>query len=48
MVNSFNRRATITQAPEPGKLGGVVPVAPRNRLSMLNDYVKPDQGFVAA
>jgi hypothetical protein len=34
MVNSFNRRAAITQAPEPGKLGGVVPVAPRGRLSM--------------
>lgn len=48
MVNSFNRRAAITQAPESGKLGGVVPVAPRGRLSMLNDYVKPDQGFVAA
>ena len=47
MVNSFNRRAGITQAPEPGKLGGVVPVAPRGRLSMLNDYVKPNQSFVA-
>ncbi len=47
LVNSFNRRTAITQAPEPGKLGGVVPVAPRGRLSMLNDYVKPDQGFVA-
>jgi len=48
MVNSFNRRAGITQAPEPGRLGDVVPVAPRGRLSMLNDYVKPDQSFVAA
>ncbi len=47
MVNSHNRRAGITQAPEPGKLGGVVPVAPRGRLSMLNDYVKPNQSFVA-
>ena len=47
MVNSHNRRATITQAPEPGRLGGVVPVAPRGRLSMLNDYVLPNQGFVA-
>lgn len=47
LVNSFNRRTAITQAPEPEKLGGVVPVAPRGRLSMLNDYVKPDQGFVA-
>lgn len=47
IVNSHNRRAGITQAPEPGKLGGVVPVAPRGRLSMLNDYVKPNQSFVA-
>ncbi len=47
MVNSFNRRMAITQAPEPGRLGGVVPVAPRGRLCMLNDYVKPDQSFVA-
>ena len=48
MVNSLNRRAGITVAPEPGRLGDVVPVAPRGRLSMLNDYVKPDQSFVAA
>ena len=47
MVNSHNRRAGITQAPEPGRLGGVVPVAPLNRLSMLNDYVEPVQSFVA-
>jgi hypothetical protein len=47
LVNIFNRRATITQAPEPGRLGGVVPVAPRGRLCMLNDYVLPDQSFVA-
>jgi hypothetical protein len=47
MVNSFNRRAAITQSPEPGRLGGVVPVAPRGRLCMLNDYIQPDQSFVA-
>jgi hypothetical protein len=47
LVNSFNRRAGITQAPEPGRLGGVVPVAPRGRVGMLNDYVEPDQSFVA-
>ena len=47
LVNSFNRRAGITQAPEPGRLGGVVPVAPLGRLCMLNDYVLPDQSFVA-
>ncbi len=47
LVNSFNRRAGITQAPAPGRLGGVVPVAPRGRLCMLNDYVLPKQSFVA-
>jgi hypothetical protein len=47
IVNSFNRRAAITQAPVPGRLGGVVPVAPRGRICMLNDYVLPDQRFVA-
>jgi hypothetical protein len=29
MVNQINRRAAITQAPEPGRLNGVLPVAPR-------------------
>ncbi|MBI9063017.1 MAG: DUF1254 domain-containing protein [Marinilabiliaceae bacterium] len=47
IVNSHNRRVGITQAPEPGRLGGVVPVAPINRLCMLNDYVEPNQSFVA-
>jgi len=47
MVNSFNRRHAVTQAPVPGRLGGVIPVAPRGRLSMLNDYVQPNQSFVA-
>ena len=47
LVNVFNRRAAITQAPAPGRLGGVVPVAPQGRLCMLNDYVLPDQSFVA-
>lgn len=47
IVNSHNRRAGITQAPAPGRLGGVVPVAPRGHLSMLFDYVEPNQSFVA-
>ena len=29
MVNQINRRTAITQAPEPGRLNGVLPVAPR-------------------
>lgn len=47
LVNSFNRRETITQAPAPGRQGGVVPVAPRGRLCMLNNYILPKQSFVA-
>ena len=36
MVNQFNRRAGVTQAPAPGRMGDVLPVAPRGRLSMLS------------
>ena len=41
MVNMLNRRATITQAPEPGLLNGVLPVAPLSQLAMLSDYIDP-------
>jgi len=47
MVNVYNRRLSFNKVPEPGLMGGVVPVAPLNRLSMLHDYIKPDQHFVA-
>jgi hypothetical protein len=46
MVNTLNRRARITQAPEPGRLGGVLPVAPRDQIGMLYDYIEPSQRFV--
>ena len=46
MVNQLNRRAAITQAPEPGRLNGVLPAAPRGRLAMLSDYIDPGQNFV--
>lgn len=46
MVNQFNRRATITQAPYPALNGGMVPVAPMGKLSMLTDYIKPEETFV--
>lgn len=46
LVNSHNRRAASLQVPEPGLNGGVLPVAPVGRLSMLSDYIKPDQNFV--
>jgi hypothetical protein len=46
MVNQMNRRASITQAPEPGRLNGVLPVAPRGQIGMLSDYIDPGQTFV--
>jgi hypothetical protein len=47
MVNMINRRAAITQAPQPGRLNGVLPCAPRGRIGMLNDYIDPNQTFIA-
>jgi hypothetical protein len=45
LVNSVNRSRAFAEAPEPGLLGGVVPVA-FNRNAMLTSYVSPDQHFV--
>jgi hypothetical protein len=47
MVNMINRRAAITKAPEPGRLNGVLPCAPRGHVSMLKDYIDPAQTFIA-
>ncbi len=46
IVNMINRRATITQAPHPGLMNGVLPVAPRGQLGMLHDYIEPSETFV--
>lgn len=46
MVNMINRRAAITQAPEPGRLNGVLPAAPQGQVGMLSDYIDPAQTFV--
>lgn len=46
MVNQANRRASITQAPYPGHLAGVLPVANQGHIAMLNDYINPGQSFV--
>ena len=45
LVNSVNRAAAFSKAPEPGLLGGVVPVA-FGRNAMLTNYISPDQTFV--
>ncbi|MNJ98483.1 hypothetical protein D3C87_162490 [compost metagenome] len=47
MVNLHNRVTVLTKIPEPGLNGGAVPVAPPNYLSMLSDYITPDEKMVA-
>lgn len=47
MVNIYNRRLAFKQVREPGLMNGVLPVAPLNTLSMLHDYVEPEQHWVA-
>lgn len=46
MVNMLNRSQTITKAPKPGLLGGILPVAPMGYVSMLHDYILPSETFV--
>jgi hypothetical protein len=47
MVNVYTRRLAFKDLPEPGLMGGIVPVAPSNRLAMLHDYVAPEERMVA-
>lgn len=47
LVNMHNRVGAMRQVPEPGLNGGIVPVAPVNHLSMLTDYIKPGERYVA-
>jgi hypothetical protein len=46
LVNAANRAAAFSKAPEPGLLGGVIPVG-YNHLAMLTGYIAPDQHFIA-
>ena len=46
LVNVANRADAFSKAPEPGLLGGVVPVA-FNRNAMLTGYISPDEHFIA-
>jgi hypothetical protein len=47
MVNIHNRLITLDRLPEPGLMGGIVPVAPTNQICMLTDYVEPQERMVA-
>ena len=46
LVNQTNRRAAFAKVPEPGRLGGVLPVAPTGYIGMLTDYIAADERFV--
>lgn len=45
LVNMANRVAAVAKVPEPGLLGGVLPVA-YNGLAMLTGYMAPNERFV--
>ncbi|MBU8975753.1 DUF1254 domain-containing protein [Lysobacter sp. MMG2] len=45
LVN-YNRSLAMAGVPEPGRNGGVLPVAPLGSISMLTDYIQADQKFV--
>ncbi len=47
MANLYNKRLAFAKTPGPGLLGGVMPVAPVNRMSMLTDYIDPAERAVA-
>jgi hypothetical protein len=46
MVNIHNRRLAFSKLPEPMMMGPL-PVAPPNRLTMLTDYIEPEERAVA-
>lgn len=48
LVNMHNRQTLFATAPQPGLLGGVLPVAPLNQIAMLSDYVRPEQRFISS
>jgi hypothetical protein len=47
LVNLHNRRLIFSKVPEYGLGDGVLPLAPLNRLTMLTDYIKPEERSVA-
>jgi uncharacterized protein (TIGR03000 family) len=46
LVNAANRAKAFAKAPEPGLLGGVLPIA-YNHVAMLTGYISPEQRFIA-
>ncbi len=46
LVNNLNRATAMARVPEPGRLGGIVPVSPPGYVSMLTDYIDEKERFV--
>jgi hypothetical protein len=46
LVNNLNRSLGMANAPAPGRLGGIAPVAPPGRISMLTDYIDAGERLV--
>jgi len=46
LVNMANRASAFSKAPEPGLLGGVVPIA-FGANAMLTGYISPEEHFIA-
>lgn len=46
-MNIHNRLVAFEQVPEPGLMGGVMPVGPPNQIGMLHDYITPAEKYVA-
>jgi hypothetical protein len=47
MANIYSRRLAYAPLKEATLMGGIVPVAPLNRLAMLSDYINPGERLVA-
>jgi hypothetical protein len=43
LVNQMNGKAAITQAPQPGLMNGVLPIASRGQVAMLSNTSMPDR-----
>jgi hypothetical protein len=46
LVYVYNQRTALTKVPEPGLLGGAMPISPMNQVGMLTDYISPGETFI--
>lgn len=46
LVYVYNQRTTLSKAPEPILLNGVLPLAPMNGVMMLTGYISPAERYI--